>query len=290
MGGEAAEVEVISTESAESIEDYWTPERMAAARPAIDVGAPGVTGQEVPPPLPATEFVDEVRVEGTEPTVAQPEGVAPLAIGLTPRVGKLYFRDGDGLDWYCTAAVINSATDNTLTTSGYCVHGIGGADWHTGLHFAPAASGSSQPYGTFSYSGIRSTTGWTQSKDQNYNYAFVKVKPRASDGRSLESVTGSFGYTYGGSQTRQVTYWGYVVDGAYWCRYTSSVYVTNGQQSIPCVRTSGGGGPWLDRYSDSTNSGYIFCSNARYIQDSQGSRSLCSYQGSSWYNLFIGYS
>lgn len=278
-------VEITNTASgARAAADYWTPERIAEATPLVPSQSTGPATATLEPPA-ATSLASgsaEPTLPTAPPLQAATDAVSPLAIGLPSSVGILYFTDASGASKYCTASVINSATDNVITTSGACVYGMGGNAWHTNFVFYPQSYNGSAPRGTFTWANARTTQAWTSSRNESYNYAFIRLNARA-DGLSVEAAAGSQGYSYGGSQARATVFWGYTSQVPYYCQTTSYALVTNQQNGLNCVIGAGsGGGPWLSSYDTNTNLGYVFCVTGNF----SGGTTRCSYQSQDWYNLF----
>ncbi len=79
----------------------------------------------------------------------------------------------------------------TVITAGHCVfmHDRGG--WVRSVRVTPGCNDSDQPYGVHvgARSGLRSVTGWTQSKSRDHDYAAIILPPSARPG----DRTGYFG-------------------------------------------------------------------------------------------------
>jgi hypothetical protein len=125
------------------VERFWTPQRMAAARPLeMTVGRQGRADVHLGRrPLAATASYS---------VVATPE-VPPYAWN-----GRLYVVQ-NGEEGFCSATAINSASRSLVLTAGHCVntgpkHGRPGK-WSTYLEFVPGYNLGAAPYGTFVLSG-----------------------------------------------------------------------------------------------------------------------------------------
>lgn len=64
-------------------------------------------------------------------------------------VGKLYFSDWLGNDYYCTASVISP--NNIIVTAGHCMYDTDVNRWYGNWLFVPAERNYGGPYGTFSW-------------------------------------------------------------------------------------------------------------------------------------------
>ena len=174
-------------------EEYWTPERRAAARP-VSLPAPSpeentsrpeqVTapppeaGQagHVPPSSPPEQENHESVGTGDEESELPDlsSGGNPVPQPLTypyTTCGKLYFSQG-GQDYTASASVV---APNILLTAGHCV--FGGGAWSQNVAFYPSypSRGSSDPAYAFFYSYIAAWTAWTQNGDRAYDYGMVWI-------------------------------------------------------------------------------------------------------------------
>lgn len=89
----------------------------------------------------------------------------------------------------CSGTLINA---NTVVTAGHCLHsgGSGGA-WYstTSYKIYPGKNGSSSPYGFCTAKQLHSVLGWTQSRDEQYDYGAIKLNC------SVGNTVGWYGYT-----------------------------------------------------------------------------------------------
>lgn len=163
-------------------------------------GEPGFKGMDGEQALDAlaehpnvTESAEEVwALWNLKPTTA-PEGVETI-IGADSRkrvnpttsyparaVALITFDGGRCTGWLYGKDVV--------ATAGHCVHDGGtSGSWHTNVRVYPGRNGNSAPYGSCSAKNLYSTTGWTGSKDERYDYGVVKLNC------SIGNTTGWFGY------------------------------------------------------------------------------------------------
>ena len=172
---------------AQTLEAYWTPERMRAAKPAEDDTA--LAGA-------ATAYVRKQQADqkaGRKPVtndgpVRSADGVAskvfgsastaggfaaaynpnlPYYVPTAYTAGKVFFSKPDG-NYVCSGTIINSEGKDTVWTAGHCVHGGSGGTWHTNWTFVPAYDddlANPRPYGTWSANQLWSKSAWTGSSD-----------------------------------------------------------------------------------------------------------------------------
>jgi glutamyl endopeptidase len=103
---------------------------------------------------------------------------------------------------YCTGWFYGP---NVVGTAGHCVHSGGaGGTWHTNVRVWPGYNAGSAPYGSFPARWTASVTGWTQNRDETYDYGVVKL------GTNVGNTVGWFGYFW---QTATLTGLPSIIDG-----------------------------------------------------------------------------
>ncbi|HYO83924.1 MAG TPA: trypsin-like serine protease [Bryobacteraceae bacterium] len=74
---------------------------------------------------------------------------------------------------YCTGWFYGP---NVVATAGHCVHSGGTSGrWHTNVRVWPGYNAGSAPYGSFPAKWVASVSGWTQSRDERYDYGVIKL-------------------------------------------------------------------------------------------------------------------
>jgi hypothetical protein len=169
-----------SSPTPHQVEEFWTPTRMAAARPlemTVDrMGRPDVQLG----PLPRAARAGYSVVEAPE--------APPVAWN-----GRLFVVQ-DGEEGSCSATAIDSPTRSLVLTAGHCVntgprHGRPGA-WSSYLEFVPGFNLGAAPYGAFVLSGQpRSLPGWTREGNPDYDLGAFLVGPNV-EGIALEDALG----------------------------------------------------------------------------------------------------
>lgn len=78
----------------------------------------------------------------------------------------------------------------TVITAGHCVflHDAGG--WARSIEVIPGLNGTARPFGSHVGTSLRSTTGWTQGKNRNFDYGAI-ILPQ---GHRPGAQTGTFGF------------------------------------------------------------------------------------------------
>ncbi|MBF4619351.1 serine protease [Clavibacter sp. VKM Ac-2873] len=161
----AAKVQAV--DSPDQAAAFWTPERMAAARPFGSASGSG--------------SADPVAASAAT-TISVAQQVAPV-----PHIGRLYFTNG-GVSFWCSANVVQATNGSTISTAAHCLS-LDGVSTHD-LAFTPAYEDGTGPYGVWPIVAESITAGWEgNNADQAADAAFVITKPDAS-GRTLQSVVG----------------------------------------------------------------------------------------------------
>ncbi len=117
---------------------YWTPERMASARPLDLVARRDGTKRIHPGRLPSAAAASFLAV----PTPEE----APYSVE-----GRIFVKQGD-LRGYCSGTAIDSPTRQLVLTAGHCVSNgreSGRTIWSRYLEFVPAYSAGRRPFGAF---------------------------------------------------------------------------------------------------------------------------------------------
>jgi hypothetical protein len=166
--------------TARQIERFWTPERMASARPLeLTVGRDGAANVHLGPRQPIAT--------ASYSTVEAPE-VPPYAWN-----GRLFVRQG-GEEGFCSATAIDSPTRRLVLTAGHCVNsgprdGKPGA-WSTYLEFVPGFNLGVAPFGAFTLSGKpQALPGWTKDGNPDYDIGAFLTEPNA-EGVALADAVG----------------------------------------------------------------------------------------------------
>ncbi|MGH2938512.1 MAG: trypsin-like serine peptidase [Solirubrobacterales bacterium] len=163
------------------VERFWTPARMAAARPLeLTVGRDGRADVHLGPRSHAAT--------ASYSTVESPE-VPPYAWN-----GRLYVRQA-GKEGFCSATAIDSPTRRLVLTAGHCVNS-GPKDgkpgvWSTYLEFVPGLNLGAAPFGTFVLSGRPlAPPGWTKEGNPDFDLGAFLTEPNAEGAALADAVGG----------------------------------------------------------------------------------------------------
>jgi hypothetical protein len=162
------------------VEGFWTPRRMAAARPLeMTVGRDGGADVHLGPSRPVAR--------ASYSLVAAPEA-APYAWN-----GRLYVLQ-DGQEGFCSATAIDSPSRRLVLTAGHCLNsgprgGRPGA-WSTYVEFVPGLNLGVAPFGAFVLSGKpRALPEWTAEGNPDYDLGAFLTEPNAA-GEALTDAVG----------------------------------------------------------------------------------------------------
>jgi V8-like Glu-specific endopeptidase len=254
---------------------YWTPERMAAAKPMPllkpdsrrpDLGvAPDSGGRGV--------RIDPDGSRDTGAASVTPADAYTYPFPYTGRqvenvlykkypyksIGKI-FGVMAGSPYSCSGASVVSSPKQVVYTAGHCVTD-GAGNWATSLVFVPAYRNNVAPFGSFAASGGPWTlTGWSQGGDESYDMAAFAVK-KNSLGQTLQSRVSALGFAYDQGRIWHWDSYGYPgvspfngqtlqTCGASWAA-DDLAGLTPGAQppmAIGCDMNQGSsGGPWILR-------------------------------------------
>jgi len=187
---------------AQRVLDYWTPERMASARP-LDLVVDGSGEAELRVGAAAAPAATASFVR-----VATPE-VAPFSVN-----GRIFIRRGN-LRGYCSGTAINTPTRALVLTAGHCVNSgrEGGRRtvWSNFLEFVPAYSGGVAPFGAFvAHSDkIFAPKQWTKHGNPDFDLGAFLVRPNAEGINLADAVGGGATIVAGLPRAQQFYTFGY---------------------------------------------------------------------------------
>ncbi|MBX6391438.1 MAG: signal peptide-containing protein, partial [Frankia sp.] len=229
----------------------------AGGAPAQVPGQPG-PGLLPPPAEPGGAAGGPTGAEGSAGRVALAGGeVTPYRDGgLISRVSGALFATIAGIDFSCSAAVVDSPGGDLLVTAGHCLHEHG--EFATNVIFIPGYQNGAAPYGVWRARRMTVTASWAREQDFDQDAGFVAVG--ADGGRRLADVVGgSLDIAFGPRLDPQVVF-GYPklppFDGTTLMSCGGVPFPDpHGGPSIGlrCPMTAGAsGGPWLARFGGGT--------------------------------------
>lgn len=221
--------------SREAILSYWTPARMASAKPAqpavggtaakgakagnagnTATGRPGLAGGYAPTGLQAgpaqgttintnTQSSSVVPADGGYPGPNDTynwigkQGTYPVSA-----IGKLFFTEPSGNFVCSAAATYGGGTKDMVWTAGHCVGPQGGRSYYSNFLFCPQyLNGASPQVGCWSWALAQQTGGWYFNGYWSADYAYLYMQPTGSvKANHVVAVTGGlgFGWNWGRDQ------------------------------------------------------------------------------------------
>jgi hypothetical protein len=157
---------------------YWTPERMKAARPETEIpavkdhkeiapaaqnGPAGPAGQ-VAAAAPKAEPKAVGGAQDVTPQAYYPN--YPVGHPVARTYGKVFFTSF-GLNYVCSATVVNTEGKSEVWTAGHCVSD--GQAWNTNWTFVPNYASGSAPYGYWYAYQLWTTTAWFNNNNDFAN-------------------------------------------------------------------------------------------------------------------------
>jgi V8-like Glu-specific endopeptidase len=244
--------------------DYWTAERMRAAKPLDmpgDAKFVDQTARAIAKKLP------KLMAKPTRSTLSSEVKRFPAPVtNFSITNGKLFIGGYESGSW-CSASAINTASKRVLITAGHCVHSGSGGTWRSNLVFVPrynAFNADRDPVGRFQAYRLRTFNAWINNSDLNRDIGFVTTYSGGDWGARVVDTVGGHGLAYNGGTEFDVSIFGYPSnrDGgnkmwACWGVATDSSWWDN-RSKIGCNFGGGSsGGPWLWQYSNTSGLGYV---------------------------------
>ncbi|MDX6622598.1 MAG: hypothetical protein QOE75_530 [Solirubrobacterales bacterium] len=193
----------VSAAQAERVADYWTPQRMATARPLdLVLDDSGKAERRFGSPAPA-------EATASFKAVATPD-VPPFSFN-----GRIFLRIGK-LKGYCSGTAINSVSRQLVLTAGHCVNSgplEGGrrAVWSNYLAFVPAYSSGLAPFGVFVARSdkVFAPKKWTKTGNPDFDMGAFLTRPNTEGVNLADAVGGGATIVLGLPRAQQFSTFGY---------------------------------------------------------------------------------
>lgn len=237
----------------QSIIDYWTPERMASAKP-LD---PVIHSEK--------EFFQsnvQPKKERATTILTDSDLLPGMVLGKPHIAGKVYFVL-NGSNYLCSGSVVNADNRDTVVTAGHCVFEYERKIWASKWTFVPKYASGSRPMGSFTMRKMATKSRWMNNRDFNHDVGIVLMNTNER-GEHIQDVAGGLGITL--DPPRQ----GYTYSFGYPKNLNNGEIVSNctglplsptfvsgftGLQ-LSCRMTGGSsGGPWIHEYNVNTRQG-----------------------------------
>ncbi len=193
----------VSAAQAERVAAYWTPQRMAAARPLdLVVDGDGSTRLRAGAPEPAGATASFKRV--TTPDVP------PYSFN-----GRIFLKVGK-LKGYCSGTAINSPTRQLVLTAGHCVNSGPQEDGSRAvrssyLAFVPAYTGGLAPFGVFVAQSdkVFAPKQWIKHGNPDFDMGAFLTRPNDEGVNVADAVGGGATIAYDLPRAQQFLSFGY---------------------------------------------------------------------------------
>jgi hypothetical protein len=249
---------------------YWTPARMKAAKPDTELpavkaaataapkkSAVATAPQGAPQRIPGS--APKTAPKATQPSVSPQAYYPNYPVGhpVARTVGKVFFTSF-GVNYVCSASIVNSEGESEVWTAGHCVSD--GQAWNYNWVFVPNYVAGWAPYGYWYAFQLWTTTAWFFNNSDFANDVGAAVMYRNSGWRITDYLGGQgiawnygigyYVYAFGYPQA-------YPFDGNYLVAEQGYTYNGGGGTIYMVNYMTGGssGGPWLNWFDG--NWGYI---------------------------------
>jgi len=226
----------VNLSPAAATDSYWTPERLAAAKPAPYLGdSLGTAKAETP---------GDARFVHATP----PAGVHTAASEWVTN-GRLVFTNPGVGDFICSANVVSSNNRDVIATARHCVADVGAGKVFQNFRFAPAYNRGNAPYGWWSWR----SAGWRiDDTGPGGDNAFIVLNRGGNANAHVQDVVGGSGLGFNWATNAYAHAIGTpgATDYAVWCEGQPYNGPSGGVQIPNCNGLSGGasGGSFIVNY------------------------------------------
>lgn len=259
----------------EKIRRFWTPERLAAAKP-MDLILPSSSNKT----LSSSSNMTIGSPSSVVGLTALHNGTRKRAISRNGQqvhtTGKVFWQTEQGMA-SCSAAVVSSKSGDLIVTAAHCVYDTDTQTWFNNNNwvFIPAFSNYNGPYGTWTARSFLVNPAWISSGDYNYDVAFVALS--TLNGRHIRDVVGAQGIAFNQPRSAYTYSFGYpsnLDSGLYlkscvgFTRNSPFLWNNYAGQGLSCNMGRGcSGGPWMQDVDDATGIGYVTSVNSFTIDN-----------------------
>lgn len=252
-----------------AVSAYWTADRMKAAKPldgATALKRVGTSPRANKTSLPSALKGPAVSIEPARSAKALKVGQSVPAMARRtsyPNLpywypaartnGKVFFTRA-GLNYVCSATIVNSEGKSLVWTAGHCV--VDGKVWDSNFTFVPSYNNGSRPYGTWYSRQLTTTSGWFYNRDFSQDVGAATMY-RNGFGYRITDYLGAQGITWNQSANYDTCAFGYPqaspYNGAYLTEACGSTYNPgNGTIYMYSGMTGGSsGGAWYRNFDGS---------------------------------------
>jgi hypothetical protein len=234
---------IFNRSAASTVHSYWTPERMAAAKPKgilasgaaqpaaapLATGAPGAAGGSLPGGAAINRLQLPLLQSPSRPTAAPipADGAFPgpyttyqyagrYLLYPISTIGKLFFTEPGVGDFVCSASVTtgSASINNVIWTAGHCVANGGHSAFFTNWLFCPsydsAQGGVNPAVGCWSWASATTSSEWFVSGAFPRDYAIIHLQSSGTvKNADVATVTGSLGFAWNWGRDQAWFFLGY---------------------------------------------------------------------------------
>jgi hypothetical protein len=231
----AATATATNTQSASALDSYWTPQRLAAAKPMPAPTAGQSTSNDQ---LGQPKFVHSTK----------PSGLQPMS-SVWSTIGRLVFSVPGKGDYLCTANVVTSNNRDVISTARHCVMDISTGQTYNSFRFAPGYNQGSAPNGWWNWRSM----GWRiDDTSPGGDNAFIVLSTGGNNNWHVQDAIGSSGIGFNQPSNNYAHGLGIPADKDYavWCEGQPYDGQQGGVQIPNCVGLAGGasGGAFIVNY------------------------------------------
>jgi len=231
----AAAATATNTQPAAALDSYWTPQRLAAAKPMPAPQAVRSTAQE--------QVGEPKLVHSTKPA-----GLQPMS-SVWSTIGRLVFTVPGKGDYLCSANVVTSNNRDVIATARHCVMDIGTGQTYNNFRFAPSYSQGTAPNGWWNWRSM----GWrVDDTSPGGDNAFIVLSTGGNNNSHVQDAIGSSGIGFNQPSNSYAHGIGIPADKDYavWCEGQPYDGPQGGVQIPNCIGLSGGasGGAFIVNY------------------------------------------
>ena len=230
---------IFNRSGASTVQNYWTPQRMAAAKPMgkevsglakrpavtpLATGAPGAAGGSMPGGLlinrlqsPSRPTAAPIPADGSYPGPHTTFEYAGRYLRYPiSTIGKLFFTQPGIGNFVCSASVTtgSASINNIIWTAGHCVANGGAAAFYTNFLFCPsfdsAQGGVNPAVGCWSWSSVATSNEWFNNGAFPRDYAIIRLQPSGTViNANVATVTGGLGFAWNQGRDQHWVHLGY---------------------------------------------------------------------------------
>ncbi|MEV0407663.1 hypothetical protein [Actinoallomurus sp. NPDC050550] len=271
----------VNHSSTRTVRSYWTPQRLAAAKPAPLPSRPRTVR------IAGSHGATPRMIHATRPAGAAGGLHANASVWVT--VGRLFFHNPEnGGDYVCTANVVTSNNQDVIATARHCTMDISTGAWYNNFQFAPDYNKGNAPYGwwTWRSAGVR-----VDDTSPGGDNAFIVLNTGGNSGMHVQGAVGSSGIGFNWSTNNYAHAIGIPasVDYAVWCEGTPTDSYNGGVHIPNCQGLSGGasGGPFIFNYQSDGSAVQTASFFGSWGSGSDGNSYFAYYRDAAW-NVYNG--